>query len=208
MRSFALATAVLTVATAAHAATPVFRDDFSDARSGWADDGRHADRALGFSTYTPDGHFQMTPTADGSIGVLPAPRQAATPDVRVAVDDFMYAGLGHGTSGLVCRMQDADNFYAFLVTGTPGWNIVRVSHGSPTVLARGPLPRGAVPGAVEGRLEATCIGDRLTFAFAGRTMGEARDATFATGRVGLMVLGERGAGTSAVFDDFVLAQVR
>lgn len=208
MRQPFLAGLLLLAATVASAATPVLRDDFSRASSGWADNSRSAHRALGFSVYTPSGKFQMTPTSDGTLGVVLAPRQAASPDVRVEVDDFMYAGIGNGASGIVCRARDMDNFYGFVVSGTPGWTIVKVENGKPTPLARGPLPKGVIPGAVEGRLQATCEGDRLAFSFAGRALGEVRDATFATGSVGLMVLGEKMAGTSATFDDFALDDLR
>ena len=182
----------------------MLRDDFSNAASGWSDNSRHADRARGFSMYTGSGTFQMTPTEDGTVGVVPAPRQAASGDVRVEAELFMYAGVGAGASGVVCRFRDHDNYYGFVVSGAPGWVILKVENGRPVALAKGPLPRGVMPGAVEGKLAATCDGDRLALSFGDREVGQARDAAFARGSVGLMVMGEKSAGTSAVFDSFAL----
>lgn len=154
--------------------------------------------------YTSSGKYQMTPTTDGTVGVSLAPKQAASADVQIGAELFMYAGIGAGASGVVCRFRDHDNYYAFVASGAPGWIILKVQGGKPMPLARGALPKGVVAGAVEGRVEAHCQGDRLQMAFGGRKVGEARDATFATGRSGLIVMGEAAAGTSAVFDDVTL----
>lgn len=208
MRPTVLLAALVTVAAAMPVARAagglVLRDDFSRPTSGWADNAGHADRARGFSTYTGTGKFQMTPTDDATVGVVLAPRQAATGDVRVEADLFMYAGVGAGASGVVCRFRDARNYYGFVVSGAPGWVILKVENGRPVPLAKGALPRGVMPGAVEGKLAATCEGERLALSFGGRDVGQARDATFARGSAGLMVMGEKTAGTSAVFDTFAL----
>ncbi|WP_460831193.1 hypothetical protein [Lysobacter humi (ex Lee et al. 2017)] len=195
---------LLAVAPVLYAATPVLRDDFSRRTSGWSDNGSRGHLSRGFSTYTPSGKYQMTPTADGTVGVSLAPKQAASPDVEIGADLFMYAGIGAGASGVVCRFRDHDNYYAFVASGAPGWLILKVQGGKPTPIARGTLPKGVMPGAVEGRLQARCEGDRLRMAFGGRVVGEARDATFATGKAGLIVMGEAAAGTSATFDDVAL----
>ncbi|MDQ3039617.1 MAG: hypothetical protein M3R16_07465, partial [Pseudomonadota bacterium] len=195
-----LVTIALLCCSAAAASDPVFRDDFSRHSSGWP----HASGNRGFSIYTDTGKYQITPVDDMTLGIIPAPRQARSGDVRIEADLFMYAGLGAGASGLVCRQQDAANLYAFLLTGSPGWNIVKVVNGKPVRLAGGTLPRGVMAGAVDTRIAVECQGDDLRLIVGGKQIGQARDASFSTGDSGLMVMAENAAGTSATFDNFLL----
>lgn len=199
-----LACTLLVAIPAFAAGTVVLRDDFSNASSGWPDNGADASRAKGFATYTPSGKYQMTPTQDSTYGVILAPVQPRSDDVRVDAEMFMYAGLGKGAAGLVCRFQDHDNFYGFIATGAPGWVLLKVRNGKGTNLAQGALPAGAMPGAVDTRIGAECEGDTLTLSIGGRQVGQARDTAFARGKSGLVVMAEHAAGTSATFDNVVL----
>ena len=194
-----LITIALLCCTAA-ASDAVFRDDFSRHSSGWP----HASGNRGFSIYTDTGKYQLTPVDDMTFGIIPAPRQARSGNVRIEADLFMYAGIGAGASGLVCRQQDADNLYAFLLTGSPGWNIVKIVNGKLARLASSPLPRGVMAGAVDTRIAVECHGDTLRLFVGGKQIGQARDASFTTGDSGLMVMAENMAGTSATFDNFLL----
>jgi len=107
----------------------------------------------------------------------------------------------------VCRYRDHDNFYAFIATGAPGWIVMKVANGKATSLAQGRLPAGVMAGAVDAKLSAECTGDTLRLSVDGREVGRARDATFAGGSTGLLVMGEQAAGTSATFDNFTLKDV-
>lgn len=67
-------------------------------------------------------------------------------------------------------------------------------------------PSCAAAGSVDARLSVECNGDTLRLKARDGGSPQAKDSDFAAGRSGLLVIGEKMAGTSAVFDDFVLAQ--
>jgi hypothetical protein len=184
-------------------AAPVLRDDFSDPSSGWPNAAATRDADLGFAVYTDTGGYQLTPVKDDVFGFVVAPRQAPGGDVRIEADLFLYAGIGRGAAGLGCRYQDARNFYAFIARGDAVLMIARVKDGQVQPLAQGSV-RSVMAGSVDTRLTVECRGDELRLSAKGGATLTARDGSFAAGSSGLFVLGESMAGTSAVFDNFVL----
>jgi hypothetical protein len=200
----------LALAALAHPATaadrPVFEDDFSDSASGWTNTQVADHNAKGIALYDGSGGYQMTPVDDATFGIMTAPRQAAGPDVRIDAALFLYTGVGQGTAGVVCRHQDNANFYAFMVSGSHGLGILRIQDGQATTLARGRF-EGAMANIADVRIGARCEGETLQLLIDGEVAAEASDGAHASGRAGLIVMGEKMAGTSAVYDDFALYQI-
>lgn len=202
---FACLLSVLGVAAITPAsAAPVFSDDFSDAGSGWPNMAATRDSDLGFAVYTDSGQYQLTPVRDQVFGYFAAPRQVEGGDVRIESDLFLYAGIGAGAAGLGCRHQDHGNFYAFMVRGDAVLMILKISNGEVTPLAQGKVD-SVLAGSVDTRLAVECRGDALSFGVRGGETLVARDGEFRDGSSGVFVIGEKMAGTSAVFDDFVLS---
>ena len=201
-----LAAAVFALAAVPAVAAPVFSDDFSRKTSGWPNMPAARDTDLGFAVYTDTGRYQLTPVHDHTFGFIAAPRQAAGGDVRIETDLFLYAGIGRGAAGVACRYRDAKNFYAFLARGDAGIVIAKVKNGEATVLAEGRVAT-VMPGAVDTRLTAECNGGTLRLSAKGGGSLTARDAEFAAGASGLVVIGEKLAGTSGMFDDFALTDL-
>ncbi|GMV29928.1 MAG: hypothetical protein AMXMBFR59_20530 [Rhodanobacteraceae bacterium] len=202
-------TKILTFLLALTAAAPslaadILRDDFNSTASGWQNEAATSERHLGFAVYTDSGQYQMTPVRDDTFGFIPAPRQADSGNVRIESDLFLYAGIGAGAGGLACRFKDHHNFYGFLVRGDAAVVIVKVKDGKVTPLAQGKV-ESVMAGAADTRLTVQCQGDTLRFKVKGGSSLETRDGDFSEGKSGLVVIGEKMAGTSAVFDDFVLA---
>lgn len=194
----------LGLAGPALAQTVVLRDSFADPSSGWPNAGATHARDAGMAVYTDSGSYQLTPVKDNTFGLIPAPRQAAGGDVRLRSDLFLYAGLGAGAGGVACRIQDLDNFYAFLVRGDATALIVKVRNGKPTPLAKGQV-KSVMAGTVDTQLSAECRGDTLRLSLRDGDSISARDDELHGGRAGLFVVGEKLAGTSATFDNFELA---
>jgi hypothetical protein len=208
MQKTTLPMKTLAFAVALAAATPtlageIVRDDFSNPRSGWQNKAATTDKDLGFAVYTDTGKYQMTPVHDNAFGFIAAPRQADDGDVRIESDLFVYAGIGAGAGGLACRFQDHQNFYAFLVRGDAATLIVKIRNGKATPLAQGKV-KSVMAGSADTRLTAECEGDTLRLKAKDGTTIEARDSELTNGRSGLLVIGEKMAGTSAAFDNFVL----
>lgn len=198
---------VLTATTAAVAAdSTVFRDDFSNSGSGWIDTQVADHNAKGIALYNNDGGYQMTPVDDATYGIVPAPKQAPGADVQVEAGLFLYTGVGQGTGGVVCRHRDNQNFYAFMVSGGHGYAILKIAGGRADTLASGRF-EGTMPNIADLRIGARCEGSTLKLMLDGDVVAEADDATHTGGQVGLIVMGEKMAGTSAVFDDFELHSI-
>jgi len=198
--AFALSFAALAVVAADRT---VFRDDFSDSGSGWIDTQVADHNAKGIALYNNDGGYQMTPVDDATYGIVPAPKQAGGADVQVEAGLFLYTGVGQGTGGVVCRHRDNDNFYAFMVSGGHGYAVLKVQGGKAETLASGRF-EGTMPNIADLRIGARCEGSALKLMLDGNVVAEASDSAHAAGQVGLIVMGEKMAGTSAVFDDFEL----
>jgi hypothetical protein len=184
----------------------VFTDDFSSDATGWVNTQVADHNAQGLALYDGTGGYQLTPLDDDTFGVIPAPRQAAGPDVRIDAALFLTTGVGQGTAGVVCRHKDNGNFYAFMVSGGHRAAILKVRGGQASVLAAAPF-EGLMPNIADVRLGARCDGSTLQLLLDGEVAAEATDADLSAGRAGLIVLGERTAGTSAVYDDFALYQI-
>lgn len=205
MKLSALFALSLSLATLPAAAAEILRDDFSNASSGWLNKDASHDSDLGFAVYTDSGQYQMTPVKDSTIGFVPAPRQAGHGNVHLEADLFLYAGVGAGSGGLACRFKDHQNFYAFVARGDAVMAIVKVKDGKSSLLAQGRIS-SVLPGTVDTRLTVDCVGDELRFSAKGGASIRARDGEFANGHSGLVVAGQKMAGTSAAFDEFVLAE--
>lgn len=191
-------------ATSSASAAPVFSDDFSDIRSGWPNMVASRDTDLGFAVYTDSNQYQLTPVKDQVFGYFAAPRQVEGGDVRIESDLFLYAGIGAGAAGLSCRHQDHGNFYAFMVRGDAELMILKIKNGEVTPLAQGKVD-SVMAGTVDTRLSVECRGDALRFGARGGKTIVVRDGDFSAGSSGVFVIGETMAGTSAVFDNFVLS---
>lgn len=189
------------------AAAELLRDDFSNASSGWLDKAATRDSDLGFAVYTDSGQYQMTPVSDSTLGFVPAPRQAADGNVHIEADLFLYAGIGAGSGGLACRFQDHQNFYAFVARGDAVMAIVKIKDGKSQLLAQGRIS-SVLPGTVDTRLSVDCNGSELRFSAKGGGSIKASDSDFSNGKSGLVVAGQKMAGTSAAFDNFVLASAK
>lgn len=201
----ALLVAAGTAGASAQSTHTILDDSFDDPNSGWPDNSERAYLDLGLGMYT-GGKYQMTPISDHTYGIMPAPKQAQGADVRLRSTYFMYAGLGNGGAGLVCRFVDMRNFYAFMVVGAGAWKILKVVEGEGKVLAEGPVTQ-VMAGAVDVQLTAECSGSRLTLSVDGAVVGSAQDQALRSGRSGLFVGGEQMAGTHAQFEDFVLQEL-
>lgn len=203
----ALALAVTICALPASAAeTPVFSDDFSDPTSGWVNTQAASHTAAGIALYDMAGGYQITPLDDATYGVMRAPRQASGADVRIEAGLFLYTGVGQGTGGLVCRHIDNNNFYAFMVSGAHGYAIMKIKGGQSTILASGRF-EGTMPNIADVRIAARCEGANLVMSLDGNEIAKASDGELGTGASGLIAMGEKTAGTSAVFDNFALYQI-
>jgi hypothetical protein len=177
----------------------LFQDDFSNAGSGWD---RYAD-----PTYTSDyidGTYQ--------IAIQSAQTQAwANPsldldNVRMEVDAATVAGPLDNAFGLICRYQDPDNYYFFLISGD-GYAGIGLAKDGRRVMLTGDamLPADAIlQGYRTNHLRADCDGFHLTFYVNGVLVGEAQAAEWPSGDIGLLAATYSEPGIDIRFDNISL----
>jgi hypothetical protein len=115
-----------------------------------------------------------------------------------------------GASWTVLRWRQPFNLTEHLVLGVYTHFLVIVAtlvNRLPLLVWRSSDFVAAMPNIADVRIGARCDGASLQLLIDGEVAAEATDTDLAAGRTGLLVMGEKMAGTSAVFDDFALYQI-
>ncbi len=184
--------------SAVDAGSVLFYDDFSNPDSGWSV--LDADGAR--VSYEQDGLRFQIDNINYDYWSLSGMRLA---DATIAVEATMLAGPEDNDYGLVCRFQDANNYYALLISSDGYGGIVKVKDGLYTILNNSEgLEYGTMilKGEETNLLRADCIGDRLTLYVNHEPFLDVRDADFSFGEVGLIAGSFSQAGVDILFDDF------
>lgn len=182
-------------------ANVLYSDDFSDPESGW--DRVQADQGV---TDYENGRYRIF--VDQSQHDYWANPGQVFSDVQVEADATKVAGPDDNDFGLICRYQDTENFYAFLISSDGYYAIMKYSGGgSETLGSDGMLASDAVlQGATTNHLRADCVGDNLSLYANGELVHSVSDSTFTSGDVGLIAGTFEETGTDIAFDDFVVLQ--
>jgi len=179
----------------------LFRDDFSDTSSGWD----RVDAAEGVTDYANGGYRIFVDQTEHDYWANPG---LVFGDVQVEVDATKAAGPDDNDFGVICRYQDSDNFYSFLISSDGYYSTTKVANGTQEFLGSDNwLPTDAVnQGNATNRVRADCIGSSLTLWANGQLVHSASDSSFTTGDVGLIAGTFSEAGTDILFDNFVVLQ--
>jgi hypothetical protein len=176
--------------------TPIFFDDFAIPANGWP----QGDQAGGGYSYS-DGAYVIEVLENGAL--FWAAPQGSISDVRLSVEAGRIAG-DQGYYGLLCRIQDAENYYYFIVRPDGYFTIGKYEAGEFQSLTPGgwTYNQAILTGDAINQLEAECIDNRLKLAVNGIILGETSDNTFSSGKPGLVAAALDDAGFQARFDDF------
>jgi pectate lyase len=174
---------VVTVATAANAAT-LLSDNFDDGNAnGWTTSGGSWSVSSGAYSQSSTGASAKAQAGSTSWGT-------ATVSARVRPNTF--SGNGSRGIGVAARVQNTSNFYALVVTPTA----VQIRKGATTVLA------SASFSATTGTwytLSLSATGSSLVGSVNGAAVVTASDGSYSTGRAGLLA-----NYTAGSFDDLVV----
>ncbi|MGD2252977.1 MAG: hypothetical protein PVF70_08700 [Anaerolineales bacterium] len=177
--------------------TVLFQDDFSRRSSGWD---RYQDDM--FSTDYVEGGFRIHITsANADAWANP---HISVGDIRLKVEATKVGGPDDNLFGVLCRYQDAGNFY-FLVVSSDGYTGIGISKLGRRTLVSGDtmLPSAAVlQGDQTNHLRAECVGFDLRLYVNGVLVAEGQAAEWPDGDVGLIAGTYEQAGTEIVFDNF------
>ena len=179
----------------------LFQDDFSDTSSGW--DRVNLDEGV---TDYADGVYRIWVNTS-STDVWANPGLNFT-DAIIEVEATKVGGSDDNDFGLLCRYEDASNFYFFIISSDGYYGIGRVVDGTQELLGDEELmPSDAILlGNVTNDIQANCVGSTLTLYANGTQLTSLEDTTFSSGDVGLLAGTFDEPGTDIHFDNFVVRE--
>lgn len=177
----------------------LFQDDFSDPSSGW-------DRITineGVTDYV-DGTYRIS--VNSNFTDVWANPGLNFSDVRVEVDAIKVGGDDNNDYGVICRYQDSENFYFFIVSSDGYYGIGKVVGGVQQLIGEESMPPSELinQGSVSNRLSAVCAGSNLSLYVNGNFLTEVVDVDFTSGDVGLVAGTFDQPGVDVYFDNFMV----
>jgi hypothetical protein len=178
-----------------------FQDDFSSASSGW-------DRVQGSDGVTDyaDGAYRIF-SATPNYYMWATPGRTFADDVRIEVDVTKKGGPDSDVFGLLCRYQDAKNFYILMISGDGQAGIAKRSSAGDLVMLSGESLKsnpGIHSGLETNHLRADCVGAGLSLYVNDLLAATATDLEFSGGDAGLFLGAYDQPGTDLYFDNFVV----
>lgn len=128
-------------------------------------------------------------------------------DVIIDVDAFVVSPGGDGDFGLLCRYQDADNFYALEVSEDGYYSIWKYVNGEFSYMWEEgwrylPLE---LDYAYNVHLTASCVGDKLMLAVDGELLAEVIDTDLTYGSAGMIAGTWEAPELTVGFDNFLVS---
>ncbi|MBN2678132.1 MAG: hypothetical protein JXR32_08715 [Anaerolineaceae bacterium] len=177
----------------------IYYDDFSNPNTGW------------YTQYTDDhsvlydwgglrfrinrSHFDMWSYPDGIYA-----------DAIIWVEAAKLEGTDDNTFGLLCRIQNDGDFYAFLISSDGYAGVARRRSGEYHVLSDDNMTYSELVASPTGlfRLRAVCEGSELDFFVNDLLVASAIDDGLISGKVGVLAGTYAQAGVDIFFDNFIV----
>lgn len=127
-------------------------------------------------------------------------------DVVITAEARQVDGPNNNAYGLICRYQNEDNFYVFLISGDGYYSIGKYQSSSDTVVYLTPdgqyQPSDAINvGVASNEMRVSCIGNELSMEVNGIPLISVTDPTFVTGDIGLAASTLQPGATIIEFDN-------
>lgn len=179
----------------------LLQDDFSDITSGWT---RLLDEK-GFMDYYDSG-FRIWVNTAGYNYWSTSGHQFQ--DVRIDVDAARLAGPLENRFGVICRYQDINNYYFFIISSDGYMGMGKVVNGITSLLGQDMMiyNPAILTGVAPNHLQAQCLGDTLTFFVNGLPAGIAVDPDFKSGDIGLVAGAFNEVGVDILFDNLIVVK--
>ncbi|HVN54639.1 MAG TPA: hypothetical protein VMT46_09940 [Anaerolineaceae bacterium] len=176
----------------------LFQDDFSDSASGWSTL-RKDNQVMDYE----EGTFRFV-VDKPQFDYWSTPRLSFT-DTHIEVDAIKVAGGEDNDFGIICRYQDQDNFYGFLISSDGYYGISQRKNKEHRIIS----PEGKLlysdaihQGAASNRIAADCNGNRLALSVNGKRLVEVENSDFTAGDVGLIAGTLDALAVEIRFDNF------
>lgn len=127
-------------------------------------------------------------------------------DVVIRAEARQVAGPNDNAYGLICRYQNEENFYVFLISGDGYYSIGKYQSGSEgvTYLTEGgqfQLSEAINQGVASNELRASCVGNQLSLEVNGVPLVSVTDPTFVTGDIGVAAATLQSEAAVVEFDN-------
>lgn len=127
-------------------------------------------------------------------------------DIRVEVDVMRVRGPDGGYFGLVCRFNDAKNYYRFVIDQDGYYEIAKKVNGVFSILGSGTQRHLFRVGGQVNHLRGDCYSGTLTLYVNDERILQVMDGDLTNGGTGLVVGTNLEAGLEVLFDNFALYQ--
>jgi hypothetical protein len=126
-------------------------------------------------------------------------------DARIEVDAARIGGPDNNAFGIVCRVQDHENYYRFEIRSTGQYSIAERVGGVRTyIVPPGPTSTAIRTGGATNHIRADCVENRLSLYANGQLLLEVTDNTHSFGGHGIWAGTPELAGTDIVFTNFTV----
>jgi hypothetical protein len=179
----------------------LFQDDFNDPISGW-ESYRGSD---GIRDYENGAYRILVDIPDQYFFSIPGKNFT---DVNITVDATKVAGPDDNYFGIICRFQDLNNFYFFIISSDGFYAIGKNVVGEVSILGQDTMLYSQTihRGETDNSVQAKCAGDQLGLYVNNIELVSIQDTTFSSGDVGLLVGTFKTYGANMVFDNFIVAR--
>jgi len=179
----------------------LFSDDFSDTSSGWD----RVNVSEGITDYA-DGVYRIFVNTDNT-DYWANPGLNFT-DTIIEVEATKVDGPDDNDFGLICRHQNTENFYIFIISSDGYYGILRVINGEQNLLGMSEMAfsEAIKTGNETNIIRADCIGSALTLHANGTQLVTVDDSSLESGDVGLLAGSFDTPGTDIQFDNYVVRQ--
>jgi hypothetical protein len=179
-------------------ANVLFQDDFSDPSSGWD----RVNQPEGITDYEDGAYRIFVNTINTDIWANPG---LDFGDVRLQVEATKVGGNDNNDFGVICRYQNADNYYFFILSSDGYYGIGKVKDGVQQLIGVDAMPPSEAinQGDATNRLQVDCIGPKLSLFANDEFLAQYEDPDFTSGDVGLIAgTSPEAPGTDVFFDNF------
>jgi len=179
-----------------------FQDDFSNNTTGWPV--VHSDEGI---TDYENAVYRIFVNMENQ-DYFATPGLSLQGDVRVDVDATKVGGVDDNDLGVICRYQDNNNLYQFVISSDGYVGIMKWVDGSLENIGEETLIESSAVnmGNAHNHIRAECIGDTLTLYVNGQQVSSVQDTTFSGGGdVGIFAGTYDEPGTDIHFDNFVVS---
>ena len=129
-------------------------------------------------------------------------------DVSIEVDAARIGGPDENRFGIICRYQDVNNYYFFVISSDGYYGIGKVSNGVHALLGQEMMVHTPAiqAGIAPNHLRAICMGNSLAFFVNQQPVGIASDDEFADGDIGLIAGSFNDLGVDILFDNILVVK--